>query len=424
MIGKIYYDLNSISEFNQLINNNEMTDLNILNKHECQVKGNNYKVIRYNKNILSTSLIPTYGLCRSIILNSENKVLSFSPPKSIPTDEFIINYDSDDESLIVEEFVEGTMINVFWDDKCGLTGCWEIATRNSVGAETSFYKYVHAKTFRTMFLEALLVNNLNLDMLNRDYSYSFVLQHPENRIVVPFVKPQLYLVAVYLITQIRKPEEKLDIVNVFPANMRVVKENELWKNTTIKFPQQYSFKSYCELIEKYASMNTPYNILGVVIYSTKTGERCKIRNPVYEQVRVLKGNQPKLQYQYLVLRNQGKVVDYLKYYPESKKNFSQFRDQVHLFTNTLFSNYLLCYVKKEKPLTEFSEQYRSHMFKLHQIYISELREKKLFVTNTVVIKYVNSLHPSQLMFSINYPMRKRNIDTIKCENIEELVVHH
>jgi len=204
--------------------------------------------------------------------------------------------------------------------------------------------------------------------------------------------------------------------------MLVIKESEVFKTTTIKFPQQYSFQSYSELIEKYASMNTPYNILGVVIYSTKTGERCKIRNPVYEQVRQLKGNQPKLQYQYLVLRNQGKVVDYLNYYPESKKIFSQFRDQVHLFTNTLFSNYLSCYIKKEKPLNEFSEQYRSHMFKLHQIYISELREKKLFINNTVVIKYVNSLHPSQVMFSINYPMRKKNIDTIKSEIIEEPII--
>jgi len=175
MISRIYYDLTCIPEFNQLINNNEMTNLNILNKHECQVKSNKYNVIRYNKNILSNSLIPTYGLCRSIILSSENKVLSFSPPKSIPTDEFIINYDSGDESLVVEEFVEGTMINVFWDDNCGLTGCWEIATRNSVCAESSFFKYNNAKTFRTMFLEAVSANNLNLDMLNRDYSYNFVL---------------------------------------------------------------------------------------------------------------------------------------------------------------------------------------------------------------------------------------------------------
>jgi hypothetical protein len=52
------------------------------------------------------------------------------------------------------------------------------------------------------------------------------------------------------------------------------------------------------------------------------------------------------------------------------------------------------------------------MFNIHQRYLHELREKKLFVTNTVVIKYVNEMHPSLLMYCLNYQMRKRNVDTI------------
>ena len=46
-------------------------------------------------------------------------------------------------------------------------------------------------------------------------------------------------------------------------------------------------------------MNTNYNTLGFVLINKVTGERAKIRNPVYEQVRQLRGNQPKLQFQYL-----------------------------------------------------------------------------------------------------------------------------
>jgi hypothetical protein len=164
-------------------------------------------------------------------------------------------------------------------------------------------------------------------------------------------------------------------------------------------------------------MNTSYNIVGVVLFNKLTGERSKIRNPVYEQVRNLRGNQPKLQYQYLALRNTGKVAEFLKFYPENKKEFSEFRDQIHLFTNTLFSNYISCYIKKEKPLLEFSEQFRTHMFNIHKIFINELRLSKLFVTNSVVIKYVNEMHPSLLMYSLNYQMRKRNIETIISDTI-------
>jgi hypothetical protein len=122
-----------------------------------------------------------------------------------------------------------------------------------------------------------------------------------------------------------------------------------------------------------------------------------------------------LQYQYLCLRKEGKVGDFLKYYPENKKEFSNFRDQLHLFTNTLFMNYVSCYIKKEKPLIEFSEQYRTHMFNIHKLYLNDLKEKKMYVTNSVVIKYVNDIHPSLMMFCLNFQMRKRNVDFIKAD---------
>ena len=107
----------------------------------------------------------------------------------------------------------------------------------------------------------------------------------------------------------------------------------------------------------------------------------------------------------------------MKFYPENKKDFSVFRDQVHLFTGTLYTNYVSCYIKKEKPLIEFSEQYRTHMFNIHQLYMNELREKKLFINTTFVQKYVNELHPSLLMYCLNFQMRKRNVDTIVADNL-------
>jgi hypothetical protein len=407
-----FANLSLIPGFNDIINNDNKDDSNILklNKVECKTSNNQkYKVIRYDKNFLSVDLVPTYGLCRSVILNSNNDVLSIAPPKSIPTDDFIRRYPENTETIRAEEFVEGTMINVFWDPNIGLSGSWEISTRNTVGATSSFYKNANTKTFRSMFLEAAKENNLFLDKLNQVYSYSFVLQHPQNRIVVPFNKPNLYLVALYRIDNSNK-----DNVLVYYIDINEVKKYD-WNGATIKFPEIYEFEKYSDLIEKYASMNTSYDKLGVVLYNTITGERSKIRNPVYEQVRNLRGNQPKLQYQYLSLRKEGKVGDFLKFYPENKRDFSAFRDQVHLFTQTLFSNYVSCYIKKEKPLIEFSDQYRTHMFNIHQHYLNDLREKKFFVTNTVVIKYVNNLHPSLLMYCLNYNMRKRNVDYIKVE---------
>ena len=401
------FNLSQIPDFNNLVNGT-ISENNVLKLYniECKTSNNQkYSVIRYLKDFLCVDYVPTYGLCRSVILNSTNNVVGFAPPKSISSDIFIKMYPEKNNNLIAQEFVEGTMINVFWDTSIGLSGSWEISTRNTVGATSSFFKGTNKKTFRDMFLEAAKESNLVLEHLNKDFCYSFVLQHPDNRIVVPFKTPILYLVALYNIQIVEGN------VLVYSHSIEDVKQFN-WGPANIQFPKIYQWNSYSELIEKYSSMNTSYDILGFVVYNKVTGERMKVRNPVYEQVRQLRGNQPKLQYQYLCLRKEGRVSDFLKFYPENKKEFSSFRDQIHLFTNTLLSNYLSCYVKKERPLIEFSDQYRTHMFNLHKMYTDELREKKLFVNNTVVIKYVNNLHPSLLMYCLNFQMRKRTVDTI------------
>ena len=401
------YNLSDINGFTALVKG-EQNDSVWYTAHKYSTKANEtYSVVRYNKETLSADLVNTYGLLRSVILSGSN-IVSFAPQKSVPAELFMTQYPLSNGAnccITAEQFIEGTMINVFFDPTYN---CWQIATRNTVGADVTFYKD-SVKTFNEMFMDACMCNNLNIQTLNPNCCYSFVLQHPLNRIVVPFKTPQLYLVAVYEILQTP------DTVTVLEKNMAEVWLNGLWSQTSIKFPKVYSFTSYTELIERFASPNTPYDILGIVVKNLETGDRTKFRNPIYEEIRHLRGNQPKLQYQYLTLRHSGKLSEFLRYYPETKNEMSKFRDQVHMFTNALHKNYISCYVKKEKPLKEFSNQYRTHMYKIHQIFLNDLRPQSLFVTNTVVIKYVNELHPSLLMHCLNYNMRKRMVDTIKTD---------
>lgn len=411
------YCLNSIPNFQDILLNEsiseEMQNKMRIKKGDFVTKNNTkYKIVRYDKDMLSFDIVKVTGLLRSVIINANNRVVSFAPPKSITFDSFSKAYPEKTDNIIAEEFVEGTMINVFWDETSGLSGAWEIATRNTVGADVSFYKSKDkSPTFREMFLEAAQRINLNLNMLNPVYCYSFVLQHPNNRIVVPFKTSQLYLVEVYEIINTEG-----GVVNVFPSNLHAIKMFPCWSTTSVKFPQLCEFSEYNDLKEQYASMNTSYDVLGVVIKNTGTGERCKLRNPVYEYVRHLRGNQPKTQYQYLELRKEGKVGDFLKFYPENKKEFSYFRDRLHDFTNALYQNYISCYIKKERPLKEFPDHFRTHMFHIHKLYTDELKSKNEYVNNTVIIKYVNELHPSLQMYSMNACLRKRRIDFIKVDS--------
>jgi hypothetical protein len=359
-----HYDLSQIPYF---VDTNDSVPLTV---HQ---NPDGHRIIRYDKKRLTPDLISSYGLCRSIVMTEANEIVCFSPPKSLSAEAFMSKYPTPDETIVAEEFVEGTMINVFW------SGSWQIATRSTVGATTGFY---NKKTFRDMFFEAAL----NFEKLDQTKCYSFVLQHPDNRIVVPILEPRLFLVGVY------------SIRNKFEVFRHDLSQD--LSQGLVSAPTIYGRGiPYTELAEKYASMNTPYTCMGVVIYNKVTGERTKLRNPVYENVRKLRGNQPKLEYQYLCLRKKQKVDDFLKYYPESKKKCMETRNRIHEFTVNLYSNYVSCYIKKEKPLIEYSKQYRTHMFHIHQ---HIFKEQKKHISKNNVIQYVNDLHPSLLMHSINY----------------------
>lgn len=416
----LHMNLSNIKGFNNLLcdDTNEATNILKLNKLECRTENNQkYKIVTYDKQVLNYDLVDTYGLCRSVIINSANNVVGFAPPKSMMADAFLKLYPIKTDEIVAEEFVEGTMINVFFDSTIGLTGGWEISTRNIVGATCGFFNNVitpldrEKKTFRAMFLEAAKENNLVLDNLNRNLCYSFVLQHPNNRIVIPIKQPKLYLVAIYSFDNSDKNN-----IKVYYHDMEEIKKS-YWGDATIQFPEIYECNDYSKLIDTYASMNTRYDKMGVVLYNKTTGHRTKIRNPVYEEVRQLRGNQSKMQYQYLTLRKDGKVNEFLKYFPENKKELSYFREQVHLFTTTLYENYIACYIKKEKPLKEFTPQYRTHMFYVHQKYLTELKEQKLHMTYKEVINYVNTLEIKLLMHSLNYNMKQHDNDLVVNANV-------
>uniref|UniRef100_A0A6C0B2C1 T4 RNA ligase 1-like N-terminal domain-containing protein n=1 Tax=viral metagenome TaxID=1070528 RepID=A0A6C0B2C1_9ZZZZ len=405
------YRVNEVLGFDKLLLN-ESTELNKYFKKNHYTRNNNtYSIIQYNKSFLSIDLIHTIGLVRSVITNKYGRIISFAPPKSSQYDSFIKKFPNPTNDIIAEEFIEGTMVNIFWDETIGLSGDWEIATVNTVGGDINLIN--NEKTVRTMFLEAAERNHLNIKNLNPHYCYSFVLQHPENRVVLPIAHPQLYLVEIYEITQTEGGK-----TNIFCVKKE--KEKEIMNSlsaTNVKFPKKYTFSSYDDLKNTYASINTSYDSMGVIIKNQFTGERCKIRNPVYEYIIYMKGNQSKVQYQYLVMRKEGKVCEFLTQYPEYKSDCSYFRQQIHAFTSALYQNYCSCYIKKEKRLNKIHDCFIMHVCILHKLYVDVLKPKNEYITNTEVIKYVNNLHPYFLMNLLNKCIQIRANDIARCQLI-------
>lgn len=348
----------------------------------------NVHILKYNKEALNASNYMTLGLFRSVVVKDGN-IKCISPFKSIPFD-VLYNYfkDNGPYQYTFHEFVEGTMVNLFYtgDD-------WEIATRSLLGGKGKFYKD-SSYTFRSMFLECMNECEFEFDDLNKEYCYSFVIQHPENRIVKFVDKPKLYLCAVF----------KPDGTKVHAIDYR----NDKLLEGKVKYPAVYDEKTVEEAQNKYANKDTTrYDIQGVMIeYGIY---RSKIRNPTYEHVRQLRGNQPKSQFQYLTLRKSGSVKEFLYYFPEFKVRFAEYRSQIHTFTGNLHRYYIHCFVKKLKPLQEFDFEYRPHMIELHKMYVNEMIGTDKFVDRKTVVEYVNNIEPRKLMFALNYHHRPKKV---------------
>ena len=133
----------------------------------------------------------------------------FSPPKSLDKDMFI-NYYKENE-CIAEEFIEGTMINLFYDSSINK---WEISTKSSVGGNIKFFK--NQPLFSELFKDVCEHLGVNVENFDKNYCYSFVMQHPDNNIVIPIIEKSLYLVAVYQINNDKFGFVGLSIVYKIP----------------------------------------------------------------------------------------------------------------------------------------------------------------------------------------------------------------
>ena len=381
----------------------------------------NHRIIRYIKDKLETyEDLSMYGKYRSVVVDKDNYIVSFSPPKSLDMDTFIKKNDFND--IKVEELIEGTMINLFYDN---FKKEWNIATRSNIGAKNKFVQEEEIGTFRQMFLEACNEIGLDFEKLpknsdneNSTYNYSFVMQHPKNRIVsrTKDNKCLIYLVEMYeivkkeLCTEIYCVDTNkytdlfyklgISIPSELLTNNTVDDYNELINITKGDFKSSWSEKEYiC--------------FGGFVVKNKKTNERTKIRDEHYEYIRKLRGNQIKPKYHYLSLRKQKKIQVYLYYYPEDKNKYDVFRQEISDYAYNLWQSYIGCYIKKEKPVKEWPHIFRVHMFKLHE----EFKSNRQIITLNKVYIYFNKLHESQQMYLLNYKDDHENI----LENDEKIV---
>jgi hypothetical protein len=103
-----------------------------------------YKIYNYDKSILS-SLDNFHDKYRSVVFSyPENKLLSFSPPKSIEYFAFVEKYskiigelgEPVQKNITATEKIEGISINLFYDHRIQ---SWEISTKTNIGGNYWYF---------------------------------------------------------------------------------------------------------------------------------------------------------------------------------------------------------------------------------------------------------------------------------------------
>jgi hypothetical protein len=368
------------------------SEVNIKNHYKNDVI---YRILNYKAK--STNIVDEY---RSVIFSApENKLLCFSPPRSIRYEKFRDDNHDIEDKIIVNEIIEGVMVNLFYDDRLR---SWEIATKSAIGGNYCYQGKTEKKTFQQMFLDVFRcdkkqgINDIAFfENLSRNYCYSFVLQHPCNKILTPVTDKKLYLVAVYDI------HDDCRATYIPPT---IYEEWSVFENVVgiINFPERYDFTNFSVLERDVASeQNSPFSI-GKMIHNIETGERAYLKNP--SRIKAQKNGNAQCYYQYLCICRTNKVFDFLQYYPQIKSEFRSFGLEYEAFIRGVYNSYVDYYIARTG--STISEKFFPHIKMIHKtIYLPSIKHGKRRINKTAVKQYFDKMEPRELLYHLNYDRR-------------------
>ena len=408
--------------------------------HYSKTPSGTFYILKYDRAKLKDAEYETVGRFRSVVFDSNGQICCIAPPKMLKLTDEMKSWPVNSEGghLTAEELVEGMMVNLFYYKG---TEKWYVSTKSSVGevsfdhiqesmaveatatststAEGTYQKLNIQEILRRRICDILSVLPGGLEAVPKQYCYSFVLQHPKIQIVNVITVPRLYLVAVY---EIVRPEGGAGTEATMAGVSAIRLERDIFScsfgGTVSRMPSDltcvadatdaaaattmpHTVEDYCRM---YGSAETrSVSLPGVVFHDRDTGFCYKQRNPKYESVKKRKGMEQKLIAQYLQLRKDRAIDEYLKYHPQHSRVFNTFRERLHEYTLRLYDAYIEHYVKKNaKPLKEYDRELKTHMYKLHyDVFLATMKEAGTFVTKHTVINYVNQLAAAQQLACLN-----------------------
>lgn len=337
-----------------------------------------FALIRYVKG-RSNMTLPHVRAFRSVVWDTlDNIPVSVTPYKSADGEGLPAAGPGD--GLRIEHFVDGVMIGAFWDK---YSQRMRIHTRSCLDGLCRYYS--QTKPFSAMFAEAMGSARLT-GPLGPGQSYTYILQHPENRIVTPVRAPRVHVI------QIAEIDHLGGVRDVTPA-----------KN----FQTIDGVSSWADLRAKMEDWNARFRhaMQGVVVKNVETGERWKIRTPEYNRVRKLRGNSPRRDFLWLSEWRNGILPAYLDLYPEERTDAEAVVARWKRATSDVYQYYTDVFKARTLPKTAIPAKYRPLVYGLHTLYMETLKPACQTVTWPTVLRYMNDRDTAQMLYVINWELR-------------------
>jgi hypothetical protein len=323
---------------------------------------------------------PIVRIHRSVIYSLDSKCTVHASTQRRKSESSVVLDALKEENWVVTPYIDGTMISVFWHSA---KDCWVISTRSKFHAVNN---YMSPQPFRDLFVEGIQstfpgdVKTIQdfvptLDGIGREYSYTFVLCHPENKHVIIANEPKVYLVQVSKCTPFTNESSEIKTrwePMEYDEMVNVAKKMCVHYPEHIVIPEDQTLGEYCRSV--IASDKTEGVMLVPSLMNTCV-ERIRILSNAYDNALKLRGNTPSSRTNIIRVWGEDPTGDLLRdyegYFPDETEEVHSVVKVLYESANELELYYKNRHVRKSMEHGNLPHWSRKPIWDLHGIYLRE-----------------------------------------------------
>lgn len=297
----------------------------------------------------------------------------------------------------VTKYYDGTMISVFWNptmkpDVPGEELGWTLSSRSKLHAACRF---TSDRLFRDLFEDARKSCGMEFTTLNREMGYTFILQHPESRHVLPVEGAKIVLVQVSRLVPCVDSEGE----NSLRAEILSVDERNIEaRRIGVAVPESVYTTENDSLVDLFKYTMLPEQasqLQGWVAVPRKGGwERVRITSKAYDECLFLRGDNSNLRTNYIRLMAidpAGSAIrQYAEWYPEEASAIMEVSDSIKRVADDLVTLYRARHVTKSMEHDDLPHWSRRPIWDLHGAYLRH----RVPIQVPEVMVYFRSISPS------------------------------